>query len=754
MRKVSIKYNPYLVTTEVTIDGQLPKPNSQLKVGNFRLQDWVDDLPKILCDEYRDSNFEIMFIGTQADFDDVKAAFASFKKPINISFKFEKKADVPDVEKDVKSIFEEIQHGPVESLRDPKIIQTFEKAENTLFDINVVATMSAGKSTLINALLGQQLMPAANLPTTATIVRIIDTDTESKKFSAVAFDKSNNIVEKIDTVTLDDMKRLNANSKVSIIELKGKIPFVASSGMKLVLVDTPGPNNSRDERHREMTIRMLKNSDKSLVLYVMNAQQLGVDDEKKFLDIVCESMGKKGKQSRERYIFVVNKMDDFDFEDQDVSDVEKALDDVKKNLEGRRILDPNIFPVSSRVALHKRIGRTDKSPFPDFRDKTKEYSVMHFENYYRYSHLPQIVRSRIDKMKEIATDDERVEIHTGIVSVEQAICLYINKYARTMKIRDLVESFNAKLKEIAVNAHLEEAIRTDKKAKIELEKQIDEIRKNISSAKNAHSLSEAISKMDFTTKPEEALENCFRKILGKIDRILAENATGRVTKDEADKLCKNIDKSSKDLLIQLKIEVEDIFKESYEQTVDNVLRGYEKYLSALNLQWNRSSLNIDALSLVSGSLADLSQIMRENTTVEIEQGIKTETVEGGFFRKTMHYLTLGLINKYKSIRVPYDKFVDYVDMQAVSDDYFTPLREELKKAGDNLKKELKEASYRLREKKQKELKKIDEILEKKLKALEETKNIQQLTSVEIEFKERNLRWLENIQERINNLVKF
>ena len=93
-------------------------------------------------------------------------------------------------------------------------------------------------------------------------------------------------------------------------------------------------------------------------------------------------------------------------------------------------------------------------------------------------------------------------------------------------------------------------------------------------------------------------------------------------------------------------------------------------------------------------------------------------------------------------------------MQAVSDDYFTPLREELKKAGDNLKKELKEASYRLREDLQKELKKIDEILEKKLKALEETKNIQQLTSVEIEFKERNLRWLENIQERINNLVKF
>ena len=54
MKKVKIKYNPYIVETEITVDGQKPKANSALNVGKKRLQEWVEKLPKILLDEYRD----------------------------------------------------------------------------------------------------------------------------------------------------------------------------------------------------------------------------------------------------------------------------------------------------------------------------------------------------------------------------------------------------------------------------------------------------------------------------------------------------------------------------------------------------------------------------------------------------------------------------------------------------------------------------------------------------------------------------
>lgn len=761
MKKVSIKYNPYLVTTEVTIDGQPPKANSQLNVGNLRLQDWVDRLPEILCNEYRDNNFEITFIGTQADYEDIAIAFESFNKSMKVSYNFIKKADISDVEKEVKAIFNEIQQGPIEDLRNKKIVKAFEKAENAFFDINVVATMSSGKSTLINALLGQQLMPAANEATTATIVRIVDTGTNQKDFSAVAFDKSGNIVAKIDKVSLSDMKRLNVDPKVSTVELKGRIPFVQSVGMKLVLVDTPGPNNSRDKRHEEMTYRMLADSDKSMVLYVMNGGQLGITDEKNFLDYICKNMERGGKQARERFIFVVNKMDAFKPKDEGLDCINNALNNVKNSLEERKIFNPNIFPVSAAAALDKRIDDDDADVWPIFKRKTAKYPVLHFENYYQYSHLPRISQSIIEKMKGNASDDDLVEIHTGIVSVEQAISLYVNKYARTMKVRDLVEAFNEKLNEVAAVAHLEEAIRTDKNAKAELEKQLDEIRKNIKTAKDAQIFSKTIDNIDLTTQSNEAIDECIKGINSNINDILSINEE-KVPKEKAYALCENLERTWQALLIQFKIDVEKIFSQMYKNAVNEIMKEYEKYLSALNLQVNSLTVSVNPLNLVSASLSDLSQIMKENTETEDQSYTVREAyqkrVEGGFFRKAANILSFGRIKDYTYETAYRDKriakYVDYVNMRDVANEYFTPLRKDLEENKVKLHNYLVEESERLKEILRRELEKIGEILEQKLNDLDVTKDAQKLKAEEIRRKEQNLRWLEKIQERINNLVKF
>ena len=384
MKKVKIKYNPYIVETEITVDGQKPKANSALNVGKKRLQEWVEKLPQILLDEYRDSNVIIEFTGTVSDYEDIESVFNVYKDKISATCNFHKTADITDVERTIDKIFENIKNGPVAELKDKKIIQAFEKAKDSKFEINVVATMSSGKSTLINALLGQQLMPAANEATTATIVKIIDTDQDN--FSAIAYDKSGQIVKKLDNVTLEDMQALNADVKVSTVEIKGKIPCVSSVGMKLVLVDTPGPNNSRDKSHEEMTYKMIADSDKSLVLYVMNGQQLGINDEKIFLDYVCQSMKDGGKKARERFIFAVNKMDAFSPDPQDDGPecITKALDNVKAGLEDREIYNPNIFPVCSLPALQKRAEM--KGPraraLNDFKMMCEYYDVMHFEKYY------------------------------------------------------------------------------------------------------------------------------------------------------------------------------------------------------------------------------------------------------------------------------------------------------------------------------------------------------------------------------------
>lgn len=109
MKKVKIKYNPYIVETEITVDGQKPKANSALNVGKKRLQEWVEKFPLILLDEYRDSNVMIDFTGTVSDYEDVESSFNIYKDKISAKCTFHKTADITDVERTIDNIFEEIK---------------------------------------------------------------------------------------------------------------------------------------------------------------------------------------------------------------------------------------------------------------------------------------------------------------------------------------------------------------------------------------------------------------------------------------------------------------------------------------------------------------------------------------------------------------------------------------------------------------------------------------------------------------------
>ena len=753
MKKVKIKYNPYIVETEITVDGQKPKANSALNVGKKRLQEWVEKLPQILLDEYRDSNVIIEFTGTVSDYEDIESVFNVYKDKISATCNFYKTADITDVERTIDKIFENIKNGPVAELKDKKIIQAFEKAKDSKFEINVVATMSSGKSTLINALLGQQLMPAANEATTATIVKIIDTDQDH--FSAIAYDKSGQIVKKLDNVTLEDMQALNADVKVSTVEIKGKIPCVSSVGMKLVLVDTPGPNNSRDKSHEEMTYKMIADSDKSLVLYVMNGQQLGINDEKILLDYVCQSMKDGGKKARERFIFAVNKMDAFSPDPQDDGPecITKALNNVKAGLEDREIYNPNIFPVCSLPALQKRaeMKGTRARALRDFVEMCEEYDVMHFENYYQYNNLPQTVRNRIENFKVQMGEDDAIEIHTGIVSVEQAIAQYINKYARTTKVFDLVQSFNEKLNELAAVAHLEDAIRNDKNAKAEIEKQISKIKANIQSAQNAQNRSKTIDEIDLTSVVKAQVKTYMTEIKIKLSKML--DGDSKVEKIKAKQQCTEIEKECKAISVQIKVQIDKILETAYKETITKIVDEYKRYLADLNIGVNTNALSFNPANLVSGSLADLSSIIDDNT----------ETVDESYYddkykwvpSKKKWYNPFSWFNEGahwegKTI----EKYTDYVDMRVVTSSYIKPFQRSLDQTQKDAIEHVNSETQRLKDYLKSELAKIDKVLNQKLDALSKTEADNKAKAEEIAIKEKNLKWLESIQNQVNNIINF
>lgn len=94
MKKVFIKYNPYNLETEVTVEGKKIAQNSRLSektAEGSRLQDWVEELPKILIDEYNDTDFDILFHGTLLDYEDLTEVFTASYERGDLTVKLDRK---------------------------------------------------------------------------------------------------------------------------------------------------------------------------------------------------------------------------------------------------------------------------------------------------------------------------------------------------------------------------------------------------------------------------------------------------------------------------------------------------------------------------------------------------------------------------------------------------------------------------------------------------------------------------------------
>ncbi len=131
MKKVFIKYNPYKLETEMTIDGQELAENSELRSRIFpgdteesaRFQDWVEELPELLKAESNDNDFEITFHGTMLDYNDLVAVMTDVAKNGELTTTIDRipvKKETADKEKLIDEVFKKIK-GPECPFKEPLI---------------------------------------------------------------------------------------------------------------------------------------------------------------------------------------------------------------------------------------------------------------------------------------------------------------------------------------------------------------------------------------------------------------------------------------------------------------------------------------------------------------------------------------------------------------------------------------------------------------------------------------------------------
>ncbi|PSR00649.1 MAG: dynamin [Bacteroidetes bacterium QS_9_68_14] len=202
---------------------------------------------------------------------------------------------------------------------DPEVTaQLADLVENLgeLFLVVVVGEFNAGKSRLLNALFGQEVMPEGPTPTTDKITLLRHGEKE------VTRPRSDVMVE-----------------KRAPIEMLRDVAFV----------DTPGTNSIVQE-HQQVTEDFIPRSD--LVLFITSYDRPLSDSERQFLEFIREDWGR-------RLVFVVNKADLARSEE----DLQQVIAHVKDGCRELLHFEPEVFPVSAEKAYEARIegeGRADE----------------------------------------------------------------------------------------------------------------------------------------------------------------------------------------------------------------------------------------------------------------------------------------------------------------------------------------------------------------------------------------------------------
>lgn len=493
MAQYKIIYNPYSNNTKIEKNGKSLQNNNRLCAGinGKRLQEWFDLNPswngfaKELDDNNNDNICKIEFIGREIDFLDLEEYFNDYMKK-NKKTTFKLSSECYQNDSDILQQLTELIHDVKEKklLSEGQIKEIEEKLEllkKDTFAISVLATMSSGKSTLLNALLSANILPVGNRATTANIVEIYDNDGD--KFEVETYDKNGMLIAGKREVNTELIKEINNDKSVHTAKIYGNIPFVNVGKMSLMLRDTPGPNSQKEE-HGQLTDSIIMDpKNQSAIIYVMDTTKPEDKSDGELLKAIAREMKKGDRLTADRFFFVINKVDDW-VEGNDSNDqtMDKLISETRTYLENHGIENPRLFPVTADLALkiRRKIVGDELNPIAEKSFKSKienfssEYSEIQFE---KFSSASKFVNERLETMLRDANNEYEIAlIHSGIVSLELSIREYMEKYAYPIKISDAVKEIIDTIDEEKMKNEFNKAIAEDVVLLNTVKKQIEELK--------------------------------------------------------------------------------------------------------------------------------------------------------------------------------------------------------------------------------------------------------------------------------------
>ncbi|BFJ84551.1 hypothetical protein Ruko_09680 [Ruthenibacterium sp. TH_2024_36131] len=769
---LSISYNPYLLESRFQVNGKSANKTPWAQyLRRRRLQTWFYPAPNWkgfaveIQNALNEREVEIEFTGRKIDYQDLQLFCDQWNSQSGKDHKtrFILRALKGELRED-KNVLQELdklvatfKDSPVEELRSEELQQRYQQERKNDFDLAVVATMSSGKSTLINALLGRDLLPAANDATTAKITRIHDRD-DQEGFTVECSTRQGEVLYKSRLATPELLDEYNKDDKVFYVDLDGDIPGISGSMLRLNILDTPGPNNSATQEHRDVTNTVLHDKERQpIILYVMDSTKPEDESDAALLEDIAKTMKRGGKQTQERFVFVMNKADMLSEKDGQISEI---LSRRQKYLGERGIEATQIIPVSASTAKILRMQKNGFDLSDDDRDDLPgAVRKLGRKNLDEVALLSPACRAELNRKKEEAKqagdEDMLALISTGVIGLELTINEYLEKYAYPYKISRIIETFSKKLNEEEMHgkyvAQIAESEENLKKAIAALEKAT---RKKKELDAKAVEIEKQIDTIEFNRKPIMEFGAEFEK---KAEQAVLSKMNKDIPVNQKHSLLRKLEQLQRDLIENAQEALYKMLNEQLHQKFDpiyQIIRELQNSFKKLEIEGidfsNVKELTDldDLLSLM--ELEDLSDVFNESDYTYQKSHQETRTRANperagflGMFKfwkpKTITETITVSDGEYISAELLYSEVVKMIQ------DDFEKRMQELENSYVILFKDKRGECMTF-------LKKVSEEQEKELGYLRTLAAKVENSKLDIKENERRIQWMENCTAALSKIV--
>lgn len=512
-----------------------------------------------------------------------------------------------------------------------KLEEIKQKLDNQEYKIAVVANMSSGKSTFINALFGKEVLPAFNHATTDSATFIYSKPNIEKKAEVFFSDGRNSITVKEDLEKeikqyaqkdedCKDDKYKNVD-KIDLYYPFKNLQTTSSEDFSITFIDTPGPNSTGDygQKHKDQTRSVLNSVDMALFAFDYGQLDANLKSDEQGLWNTIKTRYEKDPNFE--VYFLINKID-MAMEDnfKDVKSIdeakknwgtheEKAVEKLIKAAKNYGVNEPKVYTVASKFALLDRDDISWDSPLESFQKKFKQIFESSWEseyikylgivelendinNYINTSVKEKILKIAFDNIVDVS-NDELSTLNTSIQTLSKP------KEEATKNVNKALDFLNGEAKELEKDMN-DSFTKSSKKAIDEIDNLIDttiedELTSKIDEmSKIAIAYAEAIAEGENPNNAKKAAKQFFKKVNLDKEVILEleDSIDMQQVLVEMQKYTKVLFEDYKNNYLDVKTDLKECFG-NYERDISKIFRQVKENLSS-QLQ---NALDIEMQSL-------------------------------------------------------------------------------------------------------------------------------------------------------------